>query len=514
MKASAVEEEDLPFDPSGTSGGRAQTQDVDSEPSMSHNTLGSLETDTSAPPSNVSSSGSHDRNGKGKSGRVLSRVRPESRPPDSAHNKFGAVSNLGLDGKIEYLTEMFPSIERFTITHTLRKCDEDIDRCMDVLLNLAFFDQENPDDPSNKISVPKGIDGFAGDDDNRRKGRNRKGRARQNKGHVLGQSEPSSPLIAPSTASVENKWDSGKKDVEFICSRTYLSYQSVLSAYHSNAASLPATIHFLAARETDKHSENLWDDAVTASQVAELREEFASVPPEKLVGLLGSARNSISAANELATVMTSEPTPSPSIDLTPQVRKTPVPSEWNQASTARKSAASTSAQRSTSDHTTLRGYAVDHLSAGQDAFEKAGAAYRRGKSDRLMGGAAGYYSAVGREHVEQAKKEAKAAADALVNEQSTDCVLDLHGVSVHDAVRIAGARVADWWESLGDAKYANGGGRNPAREGYRIVTGMGKHSRTGTARLGPAVAKMLMREGWRVEVGNGVLVVTGLVKHR
>jgi hypothetical protein len=32
--------------------------------------------------------------------------------------------------------------------------------------------------------------------------------------------------------------------------------------------------------------------------------------------------------------------------------------------------------------------------------------------------------------------------------------------------------------------------------------------------LGPAVGKMLIREGWKVEVGNGVLVVTGVARRK
>ncbi|BCS16019.1 hypothetical protein ALUC_80226S [Aspergillus luchuensis] len=132
-----------------------------------------------------------------------------------------------------------------------------------------------------------------------------------------------------------------------------------------------------------------------------------------------------------------------------------------------------------------------------------------------MGGAAAYYSAVGRDHLERAKRNAAAAADALVDSQSTWNSLDLHGVSVQDAVRISSERVSEWWDSLGDAKYMRGSGAsNPVQGGYRIVTGLGRHSHDGTSRLGPAVAKMLAREGWRVEIGAGVLTVVGVVRRR
>lgn len=57
-------------------------------------------------------------------------------------------------------------------------------------------------------------------------------------------------------------------------------------------------------------------------------------------------------------------------------------------------------------------------------------------------------------------------------------------------------------------------GGDLARSGFRIITGVGRHSHDGTSRLGPAVGKMLAREGWRVEVGEGVLTVTGVVRRR
>jgi hypothetical protein len=155
-----------------------------------------------------------------------------------------------------------------------------------------------------------------------------------------------------------------------------------------------------------------------------------------------------------------------------------------------------------------------HYAAGAEALTKASAAYKRGKSDRLMGGAAAYYSSVGRDHIERAKRDSAAASDALVGLQSSWNSLDLHGVSVQDAVRITSSRVGQWWDSLGDSKFMRSRDREAAQGGYRIITGMGRHSHDGTSRLGPAIGKMLAREGWKVEVGQGVLTVVGVVRRR
>ncbi|KAL1960337.1 hypothetical protein VTO42DRAFT_8297 [Malbranchea cinnamomea] len=507
IRISALEQEDLPFDPSGTSG-REFIEDAESEQqSVSHKTP---DTNITSLESNLSSFNLNDGN------KEPAKPRRPPQTPGGVLSSFGSTRQAGIgtdliqEEKLAYLMEMFPSVERFTIAHTLAKYNGDVDTSMDVLLNLTFFEEERPEDPDDKISVPKGVDGFI-DESHREKGRNRKAKGRHNKRkNILGQSDSSSPLINDSR-NPENKWDNGKKDVEFICSRTYLPSQYVSSFYYLNGASLPATIHSLASREADKHAKDLVDDSVTVSLVAELQEQFPSVSQYELAGLLHLARNSISAANELATALTSVPLASPSPTLSCQTPKPAEHSEWSKI--PRKPAKSTPSLRSTTDYVASQTQAAHHYLAGQEAFAKANAAYRRGKSDRLMKAAAGYYSAIGRDHIEKAKKESMAAADALVGSQSTNTMLDLHGVSVQDAVRIASARVAEWWESLGDMKYASGGW-NPAKEGFHIITGRGTHSRNGTARLGPAVARMLAREGWKVEVGQGVLTVTGMVKHR
>jgi len=510
LKTSALEQEDLPFDPSGTSGlsaGSFDTDGIPSERSISQNdTWRSRETDMTSLESDLSSLGIEQKGSQ----RTVSRSSSNGAAGSfiGANGSFG-LSGSGLDEKIVYLSEMFPSVDIFTIRHTLKKCEEDVDRSMDVLLNLAFFQEQGPSNDGTKISIPKGIDGFAEESNGRngkRKGKNKKNKTRE----LLRQAECDPPLSSQDDITVVNKWDVGKKDVEFIYSRAspVLQREAVASAYHANGASLPATIRYLATSYAPKDERQIFENPVMAAQVAELNQEFSTIPNTTLAGLLNITRNSISAANELATAMLNKPSPQPLSEL---IKITTTPPTVD--SEVGKPESSKASPRVVRDYNSARDAANSHLLAGAEAFAKASAAYRRGKSDRLMGGAAAYYSAVGRDHIEKAKREISAAADALVDSQSTPDMLDLHGVSVQDAVRIASERVSQWWESLGDAKYAPGGG-GPARRGYRIVTGVGRHSRDGTSRLGPAVGKMLAREGWRVEVGEGVLTVTGMARRR
>ncbi|KAK2744076.1 hypothetical protein FQN55_006944 [Onygenales sp. PD_40] len=515
LKISAAEQENVLFDPSGTSGQdyALDNDEPASERSESQPTLPSLKSNITSLESDISSISLEQRRParlKQQWQEETENLRPcvKASSPERTSRTF---PKLTFEEKTADLMAMFPTIGRYTIEHTLGTCDGDVERSMDVLLNLAFFEDQVSDEEDHKVAIPKGIEGFQGNAYSSR-GR-KKGKKNQTRKHeILRNSSSASSSRSQSNGGIQNKWDNSKKDVDFVCARTYLSSKSVASAYHLNGASLPSTIHFLASTEAEKHSKSMMDDPVTVTQIAELRQDFGTVSPEKLAGLLRLARNSISAANELATVMvTVRPPPNPTEIV--QIKQTPIQLDDSPSQETTELQWTQRAPRTPTDYATTRAVANSHFVAGNSAFTKATAAYRRGKSDHLMGGAAGYYSMVGREHMDRAKKEAAAAADALVESQSSARGLDLHGVSVQHAVGIAKRNVAAWWDGLGDTKYAPGAW-GPRQEGYRIITGLGRHSKNGTARLGPAVVRALAKEGWRVEVGEGYLTVTGIARHR
>ncbi|KAL2835218.1 hypothetical protein BDW59DRAFT_137340 [Aspergillus cavernicola] len=496
LRLSAWEQENLPFDPSGTSGLNSSSG-LDSDPSLSQpDTNNSRGTDATSEFSTLSLS---DKSRSASSSGVSYSV-----GPDGSLSLSGASE----EDKIFYLTEMFPSTERFTIQHTLRKSNGDVDRSMDILLNLAFFEEQPAAEDGIKVTLPKGVDGFLDGEIGGKKSRKRKGKNRRD---PASPTSPEDELALPASSNTLNKWDAAQKDVEFICARTFpiLKKETVTSTYHANGASFSATIRSLAGSHAQKDENAINENPVMATQVAELMQEFPTITPELLAGLLTITRNSISAAHELATALMTTPAPSLAADLV-KFTTSPPPLDIEQEVPKRRVAESGSS-REYEQVTVSAGY---HYTAGAEALTKASAAFKRGKSDRLMGGAAAYYSSVGRDHLERAKRDAAAAAEALVQSQSTWNTLDLHGVSVQDAVRITSSRVSQWWESLGDSKFMRGNDGGAARDGYRIITGLGRHSHDGTSRIGPAVAKMLAREGWRVEVGEGVLTVVGVVRRR
>lgn len=530
LKLSALEQEDLPFDPSGTSGSGGggpgpfasnATNEVDGgcgsgsgSGSISQNDFRSRGTDISSLTSELS---------------LREKEWSETSTPTTPTSAYivGADGRVTLAGaslgdKTGYLVEMFPTVDRFTIEHSLKKSHGDVDRAMDVLLNLAFFDEQQqlPDD-EGKVMVPKGIDGFedtttavvaaAGGPPKSRKGKSKK-KGTNNSNLKKSATDPLPETSEPYGNSI-NKWDASQKDVDFIHSHTsaVLKKETVASTYHANGASLPATIRSLAQTHAPPAPESKANiSPVTETQISELTQEFPSIPAVTFAGLLHITRNSPSAANELAAALVTQPM-APSVSQLIQFTATPLQLDNDDEADNKKG--KRGRRRGTEfqtayDFDRAQGSAGAHFVAGAEAFSKASMAYRRGRSDRLMGGAAAYYSVVGREHLERAKRDAAAASDALVDAQSTADMLDLHGVSVQDAVRIASDRVAEWWEALGETKYI----RRDGAVTYRIITGVGRHSHDGTSRLGPAVFRRLVSDGWRVEVGEGAFTVTGVAR--
>ena len=416
------------------------------------------------------------------------------------HNDIGAeLEEMPLGKKQEYLKNMFTTMKPYDIMFVLKKCKGILCQAIDELLNLSSLEEESQ---NGHVLIPKSIDGFLGQEN---RGRGRKGK-RKGQSLTNESSRASSVSSGLSDASNEprNVWKASTQDVDFVCSRTNIPHKVVVSTYHANAASLPATIRTLAAEHGARFKTLNELDPLVQLQIVKLKHDFESVPESQLFGLVYMARKTPSAARELAAVLVSTPSQVQNSGVTGIVHYAPFvasddigsnsphsPSPWIKI-----------------DPSYTRAVAVSDGAAASVAFTKAAASYRRGRSDHLMNGAASYYAEVGRQRSEAAKASFAAAADALVASQSTSHAVDLHGVGVADAVRIAQEKVNIWWEGIGDAKYAPGGG-GPVRDGYRIVTGVGRHSKDGAPKIGPAVSRMLVREGWKVEVGQGETIVYG-----
>ncbi|KAJ5595158.1 uncharacterized protein N7459_001366 [Penicillium hispanicum] len=498
IKGLAVEQEDLPFDPSGTANNHVDGLELagvtsDNETSNPGHGTCHTQTDLTSLSSLMISSDGVD-------------TTPRAQSKTRATYTIAADGSLELTGathedKAHSLAEMFPSVSCLDIEHALKKSKGDVSKSMDVLLNLAFFDETQSAEDDTRVFIPKGIDGFVSGSADAGHQRSRKKKRSKNQKTSLDVSSPSEE------APIPNKWETGTADIEFICSRTPdFPREKVKSTYYANTMSLPATIRAMALAAAPKEAKEIDDDPVMLAQVAELANDYHSIPTTTLVGLLRVTSNMISATNELAAIMMRQP----QISVNELIKFTPTPLNLNDEDEDAFDPRSrgNESSRNVLSYEQARVLSEAHFAAGSAAYSQASQAARRAKSNHLYGGAAAVYRERGQEHRALAMQQLAVASDRLADRQSVNCDLDLHGVTVANALRISRDRVDAWWDSLGDAKYVRGGGKH-VHGGFKIVTGVGLHSHDGTSRLGPAVSKMLMQDGWRVEVERGFILVVG-----
>lgn len=490
LKASALEEEGSLFDPSGNSGNVADTED---------NTCSEVNESSSDPSASRSEQTDSTSLSNGLHALGL------------AETDTGRDANDSLDEptKILLLTEMFPTASGYDIKYVLKKCNNSWDHALNELLNLAFFNDGEQGHTRERPSS-KGIDAFS-EDNGVYRGRKKKNRKKQRLTDNIVNEERSTSSPGSPRAST---WEQGKKDVDFIASRTKASSATISSIYHRNGASVPATIIALVeipGRISGSTTPVSDDDPIIALHVHELSKDFPSILPTHVKGLIRLTHPSTAAAHELAKAMTSGPGGRGGLQVIPRY----APLNLSDDEDLRKRAVATRSETTGNDaynHSDYHALAASHHNSAQQSFSQASAAYRRGRSDHLMGAAAGYYSQVGRDHAARRSEATAGAADTLVASQSTANQLDLHGVSVKDAVRIARAKTDQWDKSANRRVMGlDGRTRNDDALGgtFTIVTGLGRHSEGGRGKLGPAVGKMLLSEGWYVSFGEGMLTVTG-----
>lgn len=408
---------------------------------------------------------------------------------DAMVDEFAHLDN---DSKIARLCEMFPNDKLGDITYTLGKSNGNVTRSMDILLNHAWLNETRE---GEETISRKGIDAFGAEHATRRV--NKRGR----KNRKFKSLEEHASSGSPSSSQAVNKWEIANADINFITMRTELSSAVVSSTYHKNEASRHKTILALTkqnvAEQKSRSLSNNYDmDAIGLSHT------FPNISYDTAAALIRLTSPSILYAHDFAkAIATSSTAPDQFHRIIPQYAPVRIVEDSYQT-----------ASPPVSPH---HGSSASLLAARGTAFTQASHYHRKGKSDRLMGGAAAYYGSVGREAHQAFQAATAAEADALVSRQSTSTQLDLHGVNVKDATRIASHRVQQWWDSLGEAKI-KGGGRPGVGAGYEIITGVGHHSQGGVGKLGPAVFKSLASQGWKVEAAShsGSLIVKGVTSGR
>ncbi|TPX63053.1 hypothetical protein SpCBS45565_g06882 [Spizellomyces sp. 'palustris'] len=144
-----------------------------------------------------------------------------------------------------------------------------------------------------------------------------------------------------------------------------------------------------------------------------------------------------------------------------------------------------------------RQVAQDYREKRDEAFRRAAKAFRKG--DLTGKGSAGYFSQEGRDSTEQMTKWNSRAAQATIQRnkarfQGDPFVIDLHGLTVNEAVKYVDEAVNEW--------YSGNGARSKPQKPLQIITGSGQHSSHGIRKLYPVIYKGLSAKGWTVCPGG------------
>ena len=427
---------------------------------------------------------------------------------DSTDNgAFQDYEQQPIESKETRLKELFPSENLRDISYTLKKSEGSFVRALDILLNHSFL--RNDEGSNHEGAIPlKGIDLFSEDYViTRAKKKKHKGRKFQS------QQEYESDELAASSALTPNRWTIAKDDIDFITSRTGMPREKISSIYHENGADRGSAILALVEQNVSKQSSENTEEFISEPGVLQLIDQYPTLSISHAAALQRIVQSSTITTTATATTMTHDLAKAMVSSLPASGASTPsrIVPRYMPYKEERTASTTGSSTPSTPLTPTYSGSVASLSAARATAFTQASAYYRKSKSDHLMGGAAAYYSQLGRDYHASLQTASAAEADALAASQSTTTSLDLHGLNVKDAVRIACEKADAWWEGIGESRAKMGSAR-AVGEGYKVVTGVGRHSDGGVGKLGPAVAKALLRDGWRVEVTGGELFVIGRAK--
>ena len=158
------------------------------------------------------------------------------------------------------------------------------------------------------------------------------------------------------------------------------------------------------------------------------------------------------------------------------------------------------------------------------ALSSSAEASRRANSRNNFAAAAAHYSLHARELTDSIREMQVMRALETVTpllDEDDGVTVDLHGLRLAEGVRVAREVVEGFFSAPGGGSSSNvyyppvrSQRLTRRRAVVRVITGKGKHSRDGRGVLGPGVVKMLRGEGWKVEVGNGWVEVTGKERRR
>jgi DNA-nicking Smr family endonuclease len=414
---------------------------------------------------------------------------------------------------LEGLKAMFTKLKPYTVESTFLRCGQDLGKTADELLNRTLFEEEG--------RMPKSIDAF-GEMSDREKTHIRLPTA---SGRRLSLPPESSGRLRILEKKVVSQWDKKKEEVEFVSYALGLPKSYVMSEHHANGGVLSNTV---AALLDSNGSETIGDDPDEhMAELCELMGIFGdSVSRVHLDRLLRLCNDDKEAVFRLAEMLRRRPpTPLSTIktNWNSQTTQSPTrrannclsrdenwitvgrsprapPSSISSSSASSSSYTPSSRQNPTQTATDI---SLAYREARNEAFARASEMYRRSRSNKLFSGAAAYFADVGRDYNNKTKEYLDLAAEEYVATNNTNTgMLDLHGLTVQQAIKFTREAITKWWVESD----FNDVSQNP----FRIVTGKGRHSKGGRPRVAPAVVQMLEREKWKIRVDGGEIYVFGV----
>lgn len=419
------------------------------------------------------------------------------------------LDDLTGEEKERRLAAMFVCLKPIDVKLALQKSKGDADLAIDELLNLQLLEQTG--------QRPKGVDGFYVSDDDVPRG---KKKARKRTKKVSKAANVSKIVTSKSTDIISAQEGPDQEEavdndnIEFISDRFALPISEATDVYMRNQSSLGAAIVAI----LDNYIALGWECRDSPSQLQHTEEQEKRIPwiPHDYFSPIFNTTTTLQAAIDVIDTLANH-------FKKPAYLKHNVPYSVVAADleldfeTTLSSAKPLTCQRVRPLPTTLQEASATKATLAastKHSFAAASSAFRKGRTDPLMRQAASFFA--DRARAEAASHRAVVSADAefLVDRQSTQDTIDLHGVSVSDGVEIALDRVWRWWDALTQAERATrrGGGkgaRAAAHDGLKVVTGIGRHNTNGKSRLRINVCKALVEDGWKIEVLTGAFLVTG-----
>ncbi|KND88678.1 hypothetical protein TOPH_06773 [Tolypocladium ophioglossoides CBS 100239] len=412
--------------------------------------------------------------------------------------RLTSFDNDSKESKILLLQSMFSELKQYDVKYALQKANGDFQAALDDLLNIQYLQSTG--------QQMKGVDGFFKPDDapsakNKRKKKVKKA--------LTPDSDPSrdgSPSLGGETT-----W---QDEIEYIAERLGVRSDEVSGIYRKCECSKGATVVQL-LEQYISHGIETKDDA-GKRHADDLARKYRYVPDKYMPTIVHVAGSIPQFADDLTALLNkhfTKQSKGQKLDL--GYRLTPLPGEDIEGGGVLAPGKTTvrdanvvpgrsTAATSSLDLAQAVQVANNYHQAKVDAESSAARLHRRGASSPLYRQAASYYADRAREQARYAQQATSTAADLLVEKQSAFNSLDLHGVLVHDGVRIARQKTQDWWQGLGEFRV-----RRAREESFTVITGLGRHNASGVSRLRQAVAAALLQDGWKVQVETGKFVVTG-----